>query len=191
MNLRVTTIRLLCLLCVGLIPSMSYAWNLVCGVSVGRAISGEMKDKWDSDSHALRGIAELYSGVAELQRVELNADHTIDDPMSLSDSAVSATAQAAKYFTSSAGELSQALDIATKMGLGDDTGLGLLKSLRDGVTTLGKTITQEKHLPTLKDVQGVVETASDYIAYGVKLSNQHTEVGILGHGTGGPEYKIP
>lgn len=166
------------------------AWNLICGVSIGLMADIPVENKWNADSNSLYGVSHFYAAVAELQRIQINDDNTFVDPVSDRFDRT-ATAQAAIELKNSVDSFTEGLAIAEQYNLGDEKGLGLLKSLIDGTTNLYETIESRKTLPTLGEVQAVALNISEFTAYGIELSNQHLGMGMQGHGVGGSDYIIP
>ena len=166
------------------VPSISYAWNIICGISVGR-LSGDISVyaeigpiKWDADSRALRGISLYYLAVSELQRLDFQ-NETLSIPMSLADSEVSTIEQAGILLSQSAGEIDASLELAREYNLGDEQGLGLLERIRENVASFYQSLS-EGNLPSLGTMQATAELIGEFVQHGIVLSQRHLEGGSTG-----------
>ena len=177
------------------VPSVSYAWNIICGISVGMVqesfaeISGK---KWEADSHALRGIGLFYLAVSELQRIELpNKEDVKGDvivPNSLWHQDTPSTSEAIKLLAGSANEVERSLVLAKEYGLGDDKGLTLLSQLQESLNSSRQVMSDEGKLPDLKTMHNIARAINEYVEHGITLSVNHLGKGLEGHGTGGIQF---
>lgn len=163
------------------------AWNLICGVSVDLQTANS-EVKWDADSYAIQGMGTYYLAVSDLQRLQLNTDGTFVNPAPLGGDG-RATDRALSYLDESVSSYEAALKIAEENGLGDEKGLGLLRSLAEQTTSLRNKMA-DNVLPELSDFHATTGLVMEYTAYGIELSNKHLEGGLEGHGMGGAQYRI-
>lgn len=193
--------RIAILIVILIVPHVSHAWNIVCGISISSFIASDESDeqrmkayndigqiKWEADAHALRGIAFYYLAISELQRLEIQENDRVDIPQSLWQKDMLSTDQAVIFFSQSAAEFNQALEIANEYKLGDENGLGLLQKLHGGVAAFHDTMNSKNILPDLSELQNTASVIGEYVQHGVELSNMHLEFGLLGHGKGGVPY---
>ena len=94
----------------------TYAWNIVCGISLlsfgDKQIN--MTTKWEADSSALRGISEFYGAIAELQSI--NVDIALNHSKSIDKSSeTTKISNAAAHFKASSEALSMAASKANQM----------------------------------------------------------------------------
>ena len=172
------------------LPSISHAWNIICGISISEKQNYEQisNAKWDADSRALHGIGLFFLAVSELQRIELQPDNSVAVPTSLWRSDSPSTIEAMRLLSGSANEIRQSLELAEQYGLGDDQGLGLLRQLHDALNSSHQIMASDSRLPNLESMHNIVRTIGEYVDHGLELSMEHLEVGLGGHGMGGVEF---
>lgn len=170
-------------------PAM--AWNIICGVSVLKVVTpADNSQKWEADSQALYGISKYFDSVAELQRLDLNPDGSFSDPVSNEKSGVGALSAATSSLAQSSDYFANALRIAKENGLGDEKGLQLLTTLQENTAALHSTISTQKHLPELEQLQAIALTIAEYNLHGIELSKQHLDGHYHGHAQGGEAFVI-
>lgn len=169
----------------------SYAWNIVCGVSILNSAIPEnvLEKKWDADSYALKGISYYFMAISEMQRISLNDDGTFSAPQSFTGQG-DVLKNAGDYLIQSKESFSNALDTARKMNLGDEKGLGLLNGILQSVDKIESELRDKKHLPSLDELQNLVVMINEYNMHGIELSKMHLGKHLAGHGVGGEKYKI-
>ena len=171
------------------IPSVSYAWNIICIISDIHLFSKDdgKSMKWEIDAHALRGIGQYFMAVSELQRVELRDDESLIVPQSVMNTDASAIQQAIQFLSNSESEFTSALTLAAEHKLGDKQGLELLSQVQGEIAKIRETI-ESGVLPELAPLQGVAIRINEAVNHGISLSNHHLTQGMPGHGKGGVEY---
>lgn len=173
------------------IPNVSYAWNIICGISVGLTAMEQDQEsaKWDADSRALRGIGSFFMAVSELQRLQFQDSGEPLIPRSLWNEDVHSSDQAIFFLKRSAEEIEQSLAIAQEYGLGDDRGLMLLNQLHERVVS-SHDMMVENFLPQLDYLQETAILIGQFVDHGIELSQEHLQNEMLGHSPGGIRYIV-
>ena len=175
-----------------LVPSASYAWNIICIISYSASTKANEDIgpvKWEADAHALQGISLFYAGVSELQRIAIEDDESLTVPQSFGDSGTTSLDAATSLLSRSAEEIELALRLADENGLGDQKGLSLLHDIHEGLMVSVAAMSSDNVLPSLHSLQHIANLIGEATHHGISLSLHHLEAGTKGHSEGGISFK--
>jgi hypothetical protein len=176
-------------------PLPTYAWNIVCGVSILSFGAATMSTKWEADSAALRGIGAFYAAIADLQNVNVEIA-TQSATSSNKSGEVSKLESASAQFKQSRSLFQEAIakanQLATPSNPLDNIGtqsIALWQKMADANAKFIAAL-DGGTLPDLYGLHEAIDTIHQIGSIGMRASLMHLNQHKEAHTTGGPSVKF-